>query len=270
MARVVATFPGKIGDLFMQWPVTRWYAKKNGPIDLGIPPFMAGVSFLMAQQEHVDGVYFTEESVLRSWKRDPPPYGIEDKPWRRWEKQLEMGFRDVPDTQLTLYIAKTMHLDIPKGDLAEPSIYVGERNVANYAVVNGTFLSQTGESPPFWAALGNWYQYILKEFDKIYFVGSVSEMRAVKASDLPFEIFDDGGNLLLTAQLMRDARIVVGSSSAIAALGSAMGVPTIRVHDPIPGFDKSIWDSLLPNQLNYEMQPGDGVEVLKGFMETWC
>jgi len=271
VADVIATFPGKIGDLFMQWPVARAYALDNNiKVDIGIPPFMAGVAFLMDMQPEVEGVYFTPESVMRSWKRDPPPKGISTEPWRRWDTQLEMGFRDMPDDQITLYIADCLGLS-KDGDYA-PSLFVGDKVQENYCVLHGTFLTQdgSGSSPPFWAALGNWLQFMMKEFDKIYFIGGIDEMREVRSAEFPFEVFDDGGNLLETAQLINNSRLFIGSSSMGAALAGALGVNAIRVHEDIPPLPKKCWDFLLPNQFNYKMQPGDGVDVLQKYMERWC
>ena len=83
MAGVIATFPGKIGDLFMQWPVARAYARKRGiKIDLGMPLIMNCTHELMMKQPEVEHIYYMDEVFERSWKRDPPygnqPFTLEE------------------------------------------------------------------------------------------------------------------------------------------------------------------------------------------------
>lgn len=269
MADVIATFPGKMGDLFMQWPVSRAYARKRGiKIDLGMPLSLSPTHRVMLRQEEVDHIYYMPEVFERSWKRDPPSMGISAEPWRRWDTQLEMGFRDMPDDQITHYIAKC--LEVPLEDLEHPDIIIGEKNQKNYCVISGSLNDQFKKSPPFWGILREWIDFMEKEFDYIYFVGTAAEMDAIKAVELPITIFDDGGDLFRTAELMNDSRLVFGSSSMIAALGGAMGLNTIRVHEDIAPLEKKVWDFLLPNQLNYRPEDGDGVEVLQKYMERWC
>lgn len=249
MADVIATFPGKMGDVFLQWPVARAYAKANGgAIDIGLPPDMGSIGQLMSIQDEVDEVTFLHGINKRSWKMDPPEMGIEKKPFMRWQQQLEMGFRDFPDDQITLYTAKCMGL--PVEGLDKPSIYVGAAKTQDYCVLHGTAFSISCSTVPrFWDCLDKWRTKLEKKFKRLIFIGAPDDLKL--AEGLGYETFSDDGNILASAQAIRDARFLIGSSSSMAALGSVMGVPLLRIHDPIEGLKKRVHDLLLPNQLNY-------------------
>ena len=106
--------------------------------------------------------------------------------------------------------------------------------------------------------------------DRLIFVGTDDDLALADAICPSAEKFDDYGDWRTTAELMNNARLIFGCGSAVAALGGAMGLPTIRVHDDIPGFPKDVWTNLGDNQLNYSPNINDTDDILAEFLEAHC
>jgi hypothetical protein len=84
----------------------------------------------------------------------------------------------------------------------------------------------------------------------VCFVGTKDER--VRAWELypKWRSFDDGGEFIRLAEYMSGATMMIGSGSSNVVLAGLLGIPTLRVHDPIGDHPKVIWSNLGDNQLN--------------------
>jgi hypothetical protein len=200
----------------------------------------------------------------------PYDFGLPDKNYRKWDIVHHMGFREPPKENITLHTAKA--LNFPTNGLEGQHIFVGERKTENYCVLHGNIKNHTDAVPRFWGVVVLWWKLLEKEFDRLIFVGTEEDLALADEICPNAEKFFDYGDWKTTAELMNNARLILGCGSAVAALGGVMGLPTIRVHDDIPGFNKEVWTNLGDNQLNYSPDIDDDDSILAEFLErtTTC
>jgi hypothetical protein len=247
VADVIATFPGKMGDIFLQWPVAKLWAKRRGEqIDVGLPLEWAMVAPLLEVQPEVDEVTFIHNIIFKTWKAMPPDYGIKDEPFMRWKKQLQMGFRDKPDCPVPLFTAKGLCIETTKEELAEQLLEVDTINKRDICVVHGANFSEHVNSVPrFWKVVPKWdIPY------PVFAIGTKVELQ--DAHEIGWGIMPDNGDMLLAAQTIKSSKLFIGSSSSMSALAFSLGVDAVRIHDPIEGLDKCVHDPIRDNQINWE------------------
>ena len=263
MSETIMTAPGKLGDALMQWPVMYQWAQQTGKTFTAWmdEKTCAGLKNLFESQDCCDKVEFKPGIDNYQCGGQPFHFNLESSDFKD-RTIYHMGYRSFPVRQLTLESAENAKLPIKldRRKLAqEPSfIFTGIENKNRVILHGNPICPHSRTTPQFWKFLSGISKELEDEFDELVFVGSERDremgMRAyggeTSADVCKWQQFDDGGDWLKLAQLVSGSRLVIACGSAVAALGGALKVPTIRVHDPIGGHSKNIWSNLSDNQLN--------------------
>lgn len=251
---LIVSFPGKIGDTLLQWPVAYQLAQQRGAkltlwLDAGT---LKPLDRLLASQACVECVEFKPGIQNYSCGGQPWDFGLKTEDVVGHEV-YHLGFRGFPQRQITLQTALDSGLQLDTDRLAsEPSLTVPplENQPGRYVVLHGTYQSHMTGCPRFWYALRNMRKDLEANFDRIIWTGTADE-RARSLELYPdWDEFDDGGDFHELARLMAGASLVVGAGSSGVALAGALKVPCVRVHDPIGDAARVIWSNLGDNQWN--------------------
>lgn len=252
---VIFTFPGKIGDALLQWPVAYQYARQSGKritvwLDAGT---LKPLGRLLATQACVECVEFKPGIQSYNCGGQPWDFGLKTEDFIGHVVH-HMGFRRFPERQITLQTLLDSGLQLDQDKLSsEPSIKVEPLDPAPaqpYVVLHGTFQRHTGGVPRFWYFLDQIEADLIERFTKVYFTGSEEERQRAIELYPQWSTFDDNGDFYELARLMSGAALVVGAGSCGVALAGALKTPSIRVHDPIQEFPKVIWSNLGTKQWN--------------------
>lgn len=179
----------------------------------------------------------------------------------RDDEIYHLGMRSFPQRQITLQTLVWTPLLIDRAEIAEtPCFEVGPITKTNRLVLHGTFKSHHTGVPSFWKFLFDRREELESLFEEIVFVGTKDEIaRAAELypGEIPvngakptWSVFDDNGDFLELAKLISASSCVIGAGSSVVALGGAMKIPTLRIHDPIGDHPKVIWSNLGHNQMN--------------------
>lgn len=259
----VFTFSGKAGDAILQWPVAYQWSKMTGKkftcwMDEKSTKMVAP---LFESQPCVEKVEFKDGVDNYNCGGQPFHFNLETKDFDG-HTVYHLGLRAFPARQLTLQCVEDSKLPV-KIDTAklssEPSLVIDGKDAAvrfftptvNRVILHGQpVCPHNRQTPQFWKFLSHIAPWLEANFDEILFVGDERD-REVGARTYPkWKTYDDGGDFLVLARLMADARLVIGCGSSIVTLGGALKVATVRVHDPIGNHPKVIWSNLGPNQMN--------------------
>jgi hypothetical protein len=265
VSETVATYPGKLGDALMQWPVMYQWSQQTGKTFTAWldEKTCAGLKNLFESQACCDKVEFKPGIENYMAGGQPFHFNLESSDFKD-RTVYHMGYRSFPVRQLTLESAENAKLSvkIDRRKLAqEPSFSFSGIEQKNRVVLHGNpICPHTRSTPQFWKFLSGIAEELSRDFDEIVFVGSerdreVGTRAYGRREDAEWlgnrwQAFDDGGDWLPLARLVAGSRLVIACGSAVAALGGALKIPTIRVHDPIGGHSKNIWSSLGDNQIN--------------------
>lgn len=253
--RTIFTFPGKIGDSFLQWPVAYHWAKDNKALfDVWLDEnTLKPIERLISSQPCVENVIL--RPGVNTWTMGGQPYdfGIPNSEYVG-NQIFHLGMRVFPQRQITLQTRLDMpqKLSVSTEDFAnDPSIYARDPIFGNRCVLHGSFLHRHGGCvPSFWKFLRNVIGDLEGIFDEIVFVGTEHERKRALEIYPSCKEFDDGGDFNELARLIAGSRLVIGAGSSVVALSGAMKIPTIRVHDAIGNLPKFIWSNLGDNQVN--------------------
>jgi len=172
-----------------------------------------------------------------------------------------LGFRQFPQRQITLQTALDVPFQIDIKKLAERSLTVPDRqDRPERCVLHGTFTAPGAGVPAFWKFLASIRLELAQLFSEIVFVGSKREQERAGQLYPAWTTYDDNRNFLDLAKFVDGSGLVIGSGSCVVALAGLLGVPTIRIHDPIGDAPKVIWSNLGDNQRN---------ETLIGIRSEW-
>jgi hypothetical protein len=255
------TMPGKLGDAILQFPVARQWSRQTGKkFTLWLDEkTLKPLERLFASQDCVECVEF---------KPGIASYHIGGQPWHfdlKTEDTLDhvvyhLGFRQFPDRQITLQTALDVPVHIDVKQLSQPALIIPDPLPGNRVVLHATFTTHQSGTPKFWRFLRDIKADLEEMFDEVIFVGTADERaRAMElypggtcGPECVWGEFDDHGDFYELARLLAGSRLVIGPGSCGVALASVLGVPAIRVHDPIGEAPRIIWSGLGPNQWNEE------------------
>lgn len=238
------TFPGRMGDILMSWPIVyQWYKK-------------TGEKFKIVTCEHwgcprVLDLLATQQCVADAeiW-----PHIINDdscggQPWHfnklGMDNIIHMGYRSRPDQQLTKYVLSTFPEKLDEMEaLDKPSLFLGNCSNFNYCV----FFAKPHQN---WLTAIKLMLEASHLFDTIYVIGLPEDLSHIKknAGNNHWRYIDrDRPNLIADAILIRDARAVITINSLVPTISNLMKIPTVVVHRAQP-FE--IYSNTGPNQFNY-------------------
>jgi hypothetical protein len=255
MSETIFTFPGKLGDAIMQFPIAYWWAKQHdSKFTVWLDKSCKMVAPLFSAQPCVKKVEFKEGVVNYNCGGQPWHFDLNNSDFAD-RNVYHLGYRSFPERQLTLesLARSNVPVEVDVATLANVSAFEvpdrGEK--VNRLVLHGQGVCPHSRTTPnFWKFLAAIRMELPSIFDEIVFIGSPQD-REVGAIAYPeWKSFDDGGDFLKLAELMVNSRAVIGCGSSSVALAGALKVPCIRVHDPIGEFPRRIWDNLGENQLN--------------------
>ena len=252
----VFTFPGKMGDALMQWPVAYQWAKKTGQkfqvwMD---EQTCAPLVKLFEAQPCVESVKLI--GGVENWNCGGQPFHM-NLPTSAFEDHTvyHLGLRNFPARQITLQTLNDVKLnvEIDKTALAEErSLHTKFYGPENRLVIHGQGVCPHNRTTPtVWKFLSGIREELESIFGRIYVVGSPDDREVARMTYPNWGEFDDGGSFYELAKFIADSRAVIACGSSVAAMAGALKVPCIRVHDVV-GNDcpKVIWTNLGRNQLN--------------------
>lgn len=258
---LVFSAPGKTGDLFLQWPVARWYCQskqKQCELWLDEQSLKPLVPLFEAQPE-VAAVKLIPG--IENWSMGGQPYDFNLPTATYVEHEVHhLGFRGFPQRQITLQTAQDVAFHVKSAELsAKPGLVIPDPSPkANRCVLHGTFRTHTGGTPTFWRTLYAVRHDLEAMFDEIVFTGTEFEIE--RARDMypnrdcqhpaKWKVFEDHGDWLELARYISASRMMIGAGSSGVALGGLLGVPTVRVHDSIGNAPLVIWSALGEHQWN--------------------
>ena len=250
----VATFPGRLGDAMLQFPVMHQWSKVTGKtfdcwMDERTCKPLEG---LFASQACVGEVKLV--SGVESYHCGGQPFHMNLTTSAFSEHTVyHMGFRTFPQRQITLETLENVKLPIPIDRTSletEPCFAFPDTPKRRLLLLHGNpICPHTKMTPNFWKFLAGTYNELEDLFQDIVWVGDARD-REIGTRTYAWDAFDDHGSLLETAKLMAQASCVIACGSSMAAMAQVMKIPCIRVHDPIGEAHKVIWSGLGENQLN--------------------
>jgi len=248
---LVFTMPGKLGDSLHEFPVAYWYCvdqKTTCTIWLDETTCKPLVK-LFAAQPFVDAVEL--KPGITSWHMGGQPwdFGLSMKDHMDHEI-YHLGMRRFPMRQITLDALDQVPLSITRRDNQRCLTVVSPAIEHRRLVLHGTFMSHMSGVPGFWRFLSDQADDLATRFDEIVFVGTDEERARALEVYPQWTSFDDQGDFLKLAEFMANAKMVIGSGSSNVVLASLLGIPCVRVHDPIGEYAKVIWSNLGENQIN--------------------
>lgn len=246
----VAYLPGKLGDSILQWPAARAWSRKLGkPIDIWLDHTCKQLKPLLEAQPEVGEVKLTNQSKEYTCGGQPWDGGFPTEVHAEREI-VSFGLRQFPTRQITLQTLHDVPLELGKQIEDVPQFDVGPVIAENRVVLHGTFTSHHSGVPGFWKFLNRIQADLDDRFEHVMFVGTEPERNRALELYPKWSAYADDGDFLVLARFLAGSRLVIGAGSAVAALGGALRVPTVRVHDPIGEHAKVIWTNLGQNQMN--------------------
>lgn len=252
----VFTFPGKIGDAILQFPVAYHWAQQTGEhfdvwLDEGtcaplVPllnaqPGVAEVKLIPGVESYHCGGQPFHMNLPTSAFADNTVY--------------HLGLRGFPVRQISLQTLNDSKVPIkvdPNVFANTPYLEVGPVEKKNRLVVHGKAVyPHSRTTPTMWRFLSSIKPEIERIFDEVVFVGTADDREVGHKAYPEWNEYDDGGDFLALARFIAGSRCMIGIGSSPITLAGALKVPGIRVHDTI-GDDapRVIWSNLGDNQLN--------------------
>jgi hypothetical protein len=241
------TFPGRMGDLLMQWPVAYQWHKKTGEQFRVVTCEHWNMPRMLPLLETQKCV--AEVTVMSGIINDDSCGG---QPWHFNLKEdpdyFHMGYQDRPNMQLTDFTLKYFPEPLDRDAvLNEASLDMGERNPQNYCV----FFAKPHQN---WETALELMQKVTDRFDKVYVIGLPEDLSYI-CQNVPDTCWQKWHNvdsktpdLLSDARLIRDARVVITINSLVPTISNVLKVPTVVVHRAQPF---QTYSNTGPNQFNF-------------------
>lgn len=248
----VFTFPGKIGDTLLQWPVAAAWHKQTGKefevwLDENTCKPLVN---LLGSQPGVKSVKCIPG--IESYHCGGQPYHFNLKASDFEGKTVyHLGMREFPKAQITIHALEESKVNVARELVKNPCLVVKERKVEDRVVIHGqSVCAHTGSVPAMWRFLNSIRKDLESRFSQICFIGTKEDLAAGLTAYPEWNTFHDEGDIIATAEFIASSKLVIAAGSSMAVLAGALGVPCIRVHDRIGTHPKSIWSNLGDNQLN--------------------
>lgn len=263
---VLWTFPGKLGDALLEWPVARHWSKLMGRrFEVGLSEMTEPLKPLFACQENVRHVKVFRDRIKDfSVGGQPSDFKFTKADYKEWDQVFHAGMLAFPNSQITEFTAKCLRIPHDADDFREPSIVLPGTNQFDLnpgrVLLHGKKLSNQGGDPRFWAFAGRLVRSgtLARYFPEIQVIGTDEEIRDARSRLGVNSYFTDGGDWLKLAYYIKASGLVIDAGSGIAPLAGALGVPCIRIHDDINGLNHDIWSNQpTPHQLNVGLKMGD-------------
>lgn len=109
---IACTHPGKIGDCIYSLPTVRKLSEKfNTKVDFYTSSYCANLKKLFEYQPYINNFIVSDTYNIERLDMGVQPWNI-DVP-DIYENVFHLGFREVPNTELPIYMAKLVGMDIP-------------------------------------------------------------------------------------------------------------------------------------------------------------
>jgi hypothetical protein len=272
--QVLFTFPGKIGDTFLSWPVAyHWARCHRRPIVVGLDRnLLAPLEPLFRAQSVVHDVILLDGIEHYRCGGQPYDFSFREEDYARWTRVYHCGFPFHPDRQITRFVQRFVLAPCSDEALAEEKSLVGSHPQVRspLCVLHGRVATLAGNCPEYWRALAFALPLLRQRFARIVAVGSAEECFAAEA--LGIDVLDTHGSWIATVDLLQDAQLIFADASSVSHAAGCLKIPCIRVHDAPSGSyggPPSVWANLGRSQLNLLPQD-DWASVIVAHLETWC
>lgn len=270
MSNTVFTFPGKMGDAILQWPIAFHFGRQVGDFDVWMDERTCKpLVNLFQAQPHVGEVKLI--GGIEGYQCGGQPFHF-DLPTSAFDGKAvyHLGFRSFPVRQITLQTLNdaAVPIVVDPAELANvPTLQPWKEmdtipaSFNRLVIHGGAVYTHNRTTPTLWRFLHSIREELENLFDEICFVGTDAELEVGQRTYPEWRAFADGGDFLRLATFIGASRCMIGMGSAPITLAGALKVPAVRVHDPI-GNDapRVIWDNLGDNQLN---------DTLIGLRKSW-
>ena len=262
----------------MQWPVAYHYWKETGnKFSCLLDRHISALQGLMESQECVDKIIIVDRIYDWNWGGQPYHFNMTPEEVGKWDEVYHLGLRGEPTNQLTLCAKENVPIKAGEEQLAAQSLFVGPQNRQNTLIVHATATTHMGIRhqqdirPRIWDVFAMCEQWFHLNFEEIVFIGSKKDKRMKELYDYKYFFFDDEGDFLKLAQEMNNTAFVLGAGSMGVVLAGILGVPSMRVHDPLWGKeDFTFWGNLGNKHANYYPQGAIHKELVQDFVEEQC
>lgn len=251
------TFPGKMGDALLQWPVAFWYGKQIGDFEVWMDEHTCKPLVpLFESQLHVTKVKLIPG--IEHWNCGGQPFHF-DLPTSAFDGNtiFHLGLRGFPQRQISLETLQNAKVPINVSqDLfaSTPSIHAGTGEKRNRLIIHGQAVCpHNRQTPQMWKFLAGVRKELESIFDEVLFVGNERDREVGTRTYEGWKDFQfaDNGDFKKLADVIADSRAMIGCGSAPIVLAGLLKVPAIRVHDNIgENAPKHVWSNLGENQLN--------------------
>jgi hypothetical protein len=258
------TFPGKIGDCFLQWPVARRWADQNlAQFGVAVSEALRPIVPLLECQPGVTGVQVWPGITNFSCGGQPWDFGV--RVAEGYGQVFHAGFRKMPTYMITQFVRDQLGFTISSAELGAQSLFVGERYTHRMLVIHGTLRTHRNDLPRIWPMVRAIEAELHDLFPQGVFVVGTPEELDYSEKWIEGRLFNDQANWLKLAQFLNRASVVIGAGSSVAALAGSLGIPCVRVHDDVNGLPAHVWSHPGPDQLNLtEFKPEKLLKFVEG------
>lgn len=252
---LAVTFPGKMGDAILQFPVPFHHWRNTGErftaiFDKSLRP----LETLFRAQPCVEAVEYLDGVQTYVMGGQPWDFGKDKELRERFDKVYHMGFRTFPHCEISLFCMRYMPVAVSWDDLVHTQAFnIQNKDPKNRLVIHSTMIDHRGRTPKLWSVLQHSQDVIAEEFDEVVFVGSKAERDYACDVYPQWGQYDDNNDFLTLAQYVKDSRVVLGGGSCVVALAGGVHTPSIRIHDHVIGTEIVVcWTNVAPYTVNVE------------------
>lgn len=235
--KILATFPGKFGDLLWALPTLRALSRRIGePVDLLTTQDMASIIPLLTQQPYIRHAFanshWVDADVYPLERRQPPPEGVEALQVQlRYDHILHLGYPDWPQRGLPYYTLDTLNTHAAARELAlfdadlhleEPWITAGARADWQYAWGGPQHIAVGFSDEHFELKVGLWH--LIEEGDFHRGVAVIGQSPRWQ---------DEAGkgtmNWAESVATLQQAHVCLACCSGLHVLAVACGIPVVMM-----------------------------------------
>ena len=256
--RTLLTFPGHLGDTFLQWQAARTLIHyQPGEYVLGLGTLLPSMKRLIPLFERYAAVPVQAQELagITEWGSGGQPwdFGMGESVPDGFDRVLHCGYREHPILPVAVEVGRTLGLNQRQLDSIPrfPGFVVpGVERVVGRLVFHCPVLGHTGEPAMAWRLLETLLRrYDLQDRFDILVIGLEDEVRkgrslGLQAEEMAWE---------RTAEVLAGADAAFCGGSSVAALAGCLHTPCVRLGSAYENnvhFAFRPWTNVAPNQLN--------------------
>ncbi len=229
---IIATFPGRFGDLLWAMPTVRALAVANGPVRLEIAGQYGSIAPLLRQQDYLESVTVREDWQVVQTAPMTPWAPVDADAGPSW-KRVHLGYRGWPDHKdLPRTIYSTLGRYYPEVAVAQLDLDTPWITQPHFATVHGVAVGFTDE-----------------HFELKYGIYKLTNRRPWSCEVLfgPGSRWATEANIgrpydwVASADVIKSAKVFLGCCSALHVLSCAIGTPCIIMEPAEARWNPVFW-----------------------------